>query len=201
MWSVGVTAYVLLMGALPFELPEDGDLWEYVTSHSPSFSQPTWQEDMADARDFIMQCMTVDADQRLTASQALNHSWLAPHSIDGSSAKIDTSPTAQQPKLSLGSREELQRLATSIEVAVRATIALPEEERVRAIGRHLLCELDGQVTQAAAPVATKPSSSVVPELQRLASLLTTVLNDTRHQPGWPQRAVAERLAQLEPNPA
>ena len=56
MWSVGVTAYVLLAGRLPIEMPEaDGaDLAEHVRTTAPNFSAPLWQEpSMEDARDFI----------------------------------------------------------------------------------------------------------------------------------------------------
>ena len=95
MWSVGVTAYVLLTGELPFELPNGGDLEEHVRSTPPNFSTPPWGEPaMAAARDFVSACMQVDPSTRLTAQAGLKHRWFTPRADDGQSVAIGASLAA-----------------------------------------------------------------------------------------------------------
>jgi len=102
MWSVGVTAYVLLSGEQPYEFPEEGDLQEHVSTAQINFSQPCWnlpegeegQKEMAAAQDFIRACMRVDANARLTAKQGLSHKWFAPRPDDGQFVAIGASIAA-----------------------------------------------------------------------------------------------------------
>jgi len=94
-WSVGVTAYVLLIGELPFDFGSDSDLEAHVRNTPPKFSQPIWQdESMAAARDFVTKCMEIDRTKRPTAAQALKHPWFAPRSDDGQSVRIGASLAA-----------------------------------------------------------------------------------------------------------
>ena len=96
MWSVGVTAYVLLVGELPYELPGEGDLERHVRETPPNFSQEVWSSspEMAAAKDFVLACMRVEPSQRLTAQQALRHAWFAPRADDSQSVAIGASLAA-----------------------------------------------------------------------------------------------------------
>eukprot|EP00966_Prymnesium_polylepis_P323800 7379936-Prymnesium_polylepis.1 len=78
-WSVGVTAFVLLCAEPPYELPDDEGLIESaVETMKLEFRQPLWAEPaMADAREFVSACLRIKPSARPTAAQALQHRWLA----------------------------------------------------------------------------------------------------------------------------
>jgi len=78
-WSVGVTAHVLLSAELPFELPEEGDESAIVAAArnmTLDFSNKVWAaEELLPAKDFVFQCMTTDRTKRANASALLGHGW------------------------------------------------------------------------------------------------------------------------------
>jgi len=86
-WSVGVTAHVLLSAELPFELPEDGDEAAIVAAARNlvlDFKRPEWQEaELQPAKDFVRSCMTTDRHARPTAQALLAHAWIG----EGNSGK------------------------------------------------------------------------------------------------------------------
>ena len=90
MWSVGVTAYVLLTGELPFTFPEESSLEEHVRTTTVEFGQSVWDipvgadgfKEMFAARAFIKSCMCVEEKRRPTAKQALGHKWFNPRADD-----------------------------------------------------------------------------------------------------------------------
>mmetsp|Transcript_56580 Transcript_56580/g.132741 ORF Transcript_56580/g.132741 Transcript_56580/m.132741 type:complete len:411 (+) Transcript_56580:94-1326(+) len=96
MWAVGVTTYVLLMGALPFNGEEDacrdvgtgGTLCKYPSTVPASCVQ------------FLQEALRKDPGARLTAAQALQDPWLAPHAspevaIAGDISRNSVLPDAQ----------------------------------------------------------------------------------------------------------
>ena len=83
-------------------------------------------------------------------------------------------------------------LETALTAAVQASLPVPTAERLGFIGSHLKALADGRAppVAAASSTATRPSAG---ELNELAAALSKVLNDARHAPGWPLRAVANAL--------
>jgi Ca2+-binding EF-hand superfamily protein len=88
LWSVGVIAFALLTGKMPFGGPEqqrERDILEGRWDASPSL----WGSCSADALDFVRSLLVVQSSARLTAPQALAHKWMVSHcpkriaSIDG----------------------------------------------------------------------------------------------------------------------
>ena len=104
MWSVGVTAYVLLCGELPYDFPDESNLAEHVRTAPIKFTQPCWTQpaleggegaaEMLLAQDFVKACMRVDPGSRLSAKQALQHGWFAPRADDNQSVAIGASKAA-----------------------------------------------------------------------------------------------------------
>ena len=105
MWSVGVTAYVLLCGELPYDFPDESNLAGHVKTAPIKFTQPCWTVPVLDgdegeakamilAQEFVKACMRVDPAARLTAKQALQHPWFAPRPDDHKSVTIGASKSA-----------------------------------------------------------------------------------------------------------
>lgn len=76
MWSIGVIAYILLCGYPPFYGDSDNQIFDSVKAGKFDFPSPEWDTISDDAKDFICCLLKMDASQRLTAGQALNHTWI-----------------------------------------------------------------------------------------------------------------------------
>jgi calcium-dependent protein kinase len=74
MFSVGVTAYFLLTGMLPFDGPTDQETFDLISVGKFKFPSSLFLSD--DAKDFIAKLLVVDPKKRLSAGKALNHPWL-----------------------------------------------------------------------------------------------------------------------------
>jgi serine/threonine protein kinase len=91
-WSVGVTAHVLLCAELPFDLPEEADEASMVAAARNidlTFERKEWAvEGMDEARSFVRACMTTDQAARPTARALLEHAWVAAQPCSGPNAKF-----------------------------------------------------------------------------------------------------------------
>jgi len=77
MWSIGVLAYILLSGCPPFNGDTDAQIFNQVKSGFFSFDSPQWDDVSCVAKDFICCLLRMDPSERLTASEALAHPWIA----------------------------------------------------------------------------------------------------------------------------
>jgi calcium/calmodulin-dependent protein kinase I len=76
MWSIGVVTYILVCGFPPFYNENIPLLFESIMKADFDFPLEHWEDISDDCMDFIDQLLVVDPAQRLTAEQALEHSWL-----------------------------------------------------------------------------------------------------------------------------
>ncbi|KOO34765.1 calcium calmodulin-dependent protein kinase type 1d, partial [Chrysochromulina tobinii] len=76
-WSVGVTAHVLLCASLPFDVPEECTEEALVeAARNIDLSFPRLEsEAMVPAREFVRACMTVARKERPSARHLLEHPW------------------------------------------------------------------------------------------------------------------------------
>lgn len=89
MWSVGVIAYIILIGCMPFDADTDTTANTAGCLASCSASEirqrfklvfPVWAAGLsANAKDLLGRLIEVDASKRLTGEQALLHPWLQPN--------------------------------------------------------------------------------------------------------------------------
>ncbi|XP_028141265.1 myosin light chain kinase, smooth muscle [Diabrotica virgifera virgifera] len=76
MWSVGVICYVLLSGLSPFMGHTDVETMANVTIAKYDFEDEAFDEISENAKDFIRKLLIKDMNQRLSATDCLNHDWL-----------------------------------------------------------------------------------------------------------------------------
>ena len=86
LWSVGVIAHVLLTGRAPFEGPTEKELFDRILAQKLDFRTEPWPQLSPGARDFVSRLLERDPRRRLTARQALEHSWLSDGEGGGSAA-------------------------------------------------------------------------------------------------------------------
>merc|ERR1719235_2547374 len=75
-WAVGVVAYVLLSGSLPFFHTILHKLYRAIVERDISFPEKQWEHVSQGGKDFVLRLLQVRAIDRLSAEQALNHPWL-----------------------------------------------------------------------------------------------------------------------------
>ena len=76
LWSIGVIAYILLVGYPPFNGNDNKEVYAAVRRGTYSFPQEDWQHVSINAQSFIVSLLQRDPTKRLTVDQALRHPWL-----------------------------------------------------------------------------------------------------------------------------
>ena len=76
MWSVGVIIYSLLSGGLPFTGKTHLDLFKAIVKGSFDFKDAHWDNVTSDAKDLIAKLLVTDPTKRISAHDALRHSWI-----------------------------------------------------------------------------------------------------------------------------
>ncbi|ETN97908.1 hypothetical protein RFI_39618, partial [Reticulomyxa filosa] len=71
--------YNRLCGFPPFFDPNNNmkNLYHLIKKAKYAFPSPFWDEISDDAKDFVKKCLVLDPKERLTASQVLEHPWVA----------------------------------------------------------------------------------------------------------------------------
>lgn len=71
MWSLGVIAFILLAGYMPFKSAAETETGRY------TLKPERWNHITLEAKDFVRSLLQVDPEQRTSAEKALKHQWLA----------------------------------------------------------------------------------------------------------------------------
>jgi serine/threonine protein kinase len=79
MWSIGVTAYLLLCGETPFNGKNRQQLFRRISCDDPTFPDDKWGHISDEAVDLVRKLLTKDPAKRLSAKEALHHRWLSDH--------------------------------------------------------------------------------------------------------------------------
>eukprot|EP00588_Corethron_pennatum_P035640 CAMPEP_0194345608 /NCGR_PEP_ID=MMETSP0171-20130528/104954_1 /TAXON_ID=218684 /ORGANISM="Corethron pennatum, Strain L29A3" /LENGTH=727 /DNA_ID=CAMNT_0039112619 /DNA_START=587 /DNA_END=2770 /DNA_ORIENTATION=- len=76
MWSVGVILYILLSGYPPFIEENQKQLFRKIKAGSYKFHKEYWRDISLEAKNFISSLLTVNPDERLSATEALQNAWI-----------------------------------------------------------------------------------------------------------------------------
>eukprot|EP01127_Copromyxa_protea_P011568 TRINITY_DN2911_c0_g1_i1.p1 TRINITY_DN2911_c0_g1~~TRINITY_DN2911_c0_g1_i1.p1 ORF type:complete len:620 (-),score=129.52 TRINITY_DN2911_c0_g1_i1:76-1935(-) len=76
MWAVGVIAFVMMGGYVPFDGENDSEVFASILGLKFYFQSPEWDHVGQDGRDFIRSLLKINPVDRLTARQALSHSFI-----------------------------------------------------------------------------------------------------------------------------
>lgn len=76
MWAVGVVSFILLSATMPFDDDNRSRLYKTILRAKYGYDDEHWKYVSASAKDFIDHLLVVDPHERLTAVQALGHTWL-----------------------------------------------------------------------------------------------------------------------------
>ena len=75
-WSCGVILFILLGGYPPFQGANHRELFRKIRASDYVFHEAYWQNVSIEAKQLISNLLTVNAENRFTAAEALNSSWM-----------------------------------------------------------------------------------------------------------------------------
>ncbi|DBB18738.1 TPA: hypothetical protein ACH3X3_000345 [Trebouxia sp. C0006] len=75
LWSAGVVLFILLGGYPPFYDESEPALFDQIRKGKFSFDDPVWDAVSDSAKSLVRELLTTNPSKRLTASQALQHTW------------------------------------------------------------------------------------------------------------------------------
>jgi calcium-dependent protein kinase len=88
MWSMGVIAYVLLSGHMPFSGNEDQKMKD-IKAGRYSMDSQEWSKISEQGKDFVRRLMMLDVDARLSAEDALQHPFIVNRdAVDGNQENL-----------------------------------------------------------------------------------------------------------------
>jgi serine/threonine protein kinase len=76
LWSVGVLAYLLLSGRLPFVGLNQRELFRNIVMGKYVFDEDQWDDVSPDGKAFVSRLLVVDPSKRMTAEGASKHLWM-----------------------------------------------------------------------------------------------------------------------------
>ena len=76
MWSLGVVAFALLCGELPFQADSRAAKIERISAAEIDFSSGAWEVVSPSGKSFVRGLLLRDPTRRITAEDALNHPWI-----------------------------------------------------------------------------------------------------------------------------
>lgn len=75
LWSIGIIAYILLSGTIPFAGDNSCEVFAQVRKGKFSLEGKAWARASAEAKDFVSKLLIVSPLKRLSAKVALEHPW------------------------------------------------------------------------------------------------------------------------------
>jgi serine/threonine protein kinase len=118
-WTVGVIIFIMLGGYYPFRGKSEEEVLKKVRYGEFQFHSKYWKGISDEAKSLVKQMMTVDPDQRITAADALQSTWIK---ADNSILSADLSDNLQELK---------KELRGKFKAVVKGLIAV---DKLRAIG-------------------------------------------------------------------
>eukprot|EP01126_Amoeba_proteus_P043486 TRINITY_DN4773_c0_g1_i1.p1 TRINITY_DN4773_c0_g1~~TRINITY_DN4773_c0_g1_i1.p1 ORF type:complete len:221 (-),score=57.32 TRINITY_DN4773_c0_g1_i1:107-769(-) len=76
MWAIGVTAFVMMGGYVPFDGENDSEVFASILGLKYTFQSPEWDHVGPDGRDFIISLLKISPLERMTAREALVHPFI-----------------------------------------------------------------------------------------------------------------------------
>ncbi|XP_071477478.1 serine/threonine-protein kinase H1 homolog [Diadema antillarum] len=91
LWAIGVVAYILLSGRMPFDDDNRTRLYRKILRAKYSFTGDPWKDVSSAGKDFIDKLLVINPAERLGAVQALKHPWIVTNAAQSSLKNLQRS--------------------------------------------------------------------------------------------------------------
>ena len=81
-WSCGVILYILLCGHPPFDGENDKEILDKVLTGRYNFNYQEWDNVSKEAKDLVKIMLEENPEKRISALDALKHSWIRDQSTE-----------------------------------------------------------------------------------------------------------------------
>jgi len=88
LWSLGVTIFILLFGYMPFSGNEDKQIAD-IKAGKFSRKEEKWKLVTKEAQNFVMRLLVVDIEKRMSAEDALQHTWIVSRETHSNPLTVD----------------------------------------------------------------------------------------------------------------
>lgn len=122
-WSLGVLAYNMLSGKLPFDGNNIKEVLRRVRSGRYTFPDAEWGDISETAMSFIRGLLEIDPKKRLTAREALQHPWMTSNNLSERAIQNDRS--------ALGNEQRKLRMSSMAIDDVAGLLSLDDEDEQR----------------------------------------------------------------------
>jgi len=75
-WALGCILYILLSGLHPFQMDDEDEMIELISSGELEWLGDGWDYVSEGAKDLVTKMLTADTNTRITAKEALEHPWI-----------------------------------------------------------------------------------------------------------------------------
>lgn len=132
-WAAGVITYILLCGFPPFRSSGDDQeaLFEQILKGQFEFPSPYWDNVSDTAKALITAMLQVEAEQRFTAMQVLDHPWVNEDGVSGNERQLSVAGKIRK-HFNTGPRPS----STTAGVSVITTTTLDKEKQIFRRRRH-----------------------------------------------------------------
>jgi len=142
-WSCGVVMYILLCGAPPFPGVSEREITYRIRVGKFNFDDPIWHSVSEVAKNLIKKMMEYNPSKRISASQALNHEWIANAKERPANSSLTSNTLIRLKKFK--AQRQLQEAIWSYMVAQMST--KDETSELMGIFKELDANGDGQLSR------------------------------------------------------
>jgi len=143
-WSLGIILYIMLCGYPPFNGETDQDIINSITKGVLVFPEHEWSKVSGQAKDLIIKMLTYEPEERITAADALNHSWIKMNEIQNP-VNNEAQLAALQNIKGFTSKSRLQKAAMMF--MVTQLMSKPERDELSKVFLSIDKNGDGKLTR------------------------------------------------------
>lgn len=142
-WSCGVILFIMLSGDFPFRGQSDSEIFAAISAGSFQLDSAVWREVSESAQSLVRLMLEHDPSKRLSAAEALNHSWV----VSALAVQTDSRVALQALKNLTSFRSEVKFHHAVLTYITSQLVSKEESMRLTELFRSLDLNGDGKLSR------------------------------------------------------